>query len=277
VHANIQSSELTVELQIPESFKKWFHDRYAKTPSAPVHAHLKREIMQAVWLLLLDEDLMRAYIHGLEITCGDGVKRLIFPRFFVYSADYPEKYIPLLSCRDNSHSTFRVLLATIRSLAKCPCPRCFIRKDQIDGSGTIPDMKRRLHERKDTSSWRNLIKSVRDKLYAKGKALMSGAVNERLKEFSWVPSLVRDHLVSIAVKQSSSLILQSAFSVRISPVDATFNFFRMFAPDLMHEFELGVWKSVYSQLIRLLNALGEHLVAELNHRSIVHLRACTRH
>jgi hypothetical protein len=40
----------------------------------------------------------------------------------------------------------------------------------------------------------------------------------------------------------------------------------MFVPDPMHELELGVWKSVFSQLIRLLNAIDSKLITELNTR-----------
>lgn len=47
--------------------------------------------MHAVWLAILDGEFMEAYIHGILIVCGDGVTRRIFPRFFTYAADYPEK------------------------------------------------------------------------------------------------------------------------------------------------------------------------------------------
>ncbi len=47
--------------------------------------------MQKVWGLLLDNELVSAYAHGIVLTCGDGVKRRIYPRFFTYAADYPEK------------------------------------------------------------------------------------------------------------------------------------------------------------------------------------------
>ena len=42
----------------------------------------------------------------------------------------------------------------------------------------------------------------------------------------------------------------------------------MLVIDLMHEFELGVWKSVFLHLIRILYAAGTNggLVAELNRR-----------
>jgi hypothetical protein len=47
--------------------------------------------MQQIWLLILDDDFVEAYVHGMLITCGNGVKRRIFPRIFTYAADYPEK------------------------------------------------------------------------------------------------------------------------------------------------------------------------------------------
>lgn len=47
--------------------------------------------MQAVWNLLLDDDFIDAYENGRLILFPDGVVRLVFPRIFAYSADYPEK------------------------------------------------------------------------------------------------------------------------------------------------------------------------------------------
>lgn len=49
--------------------------------------------MQSIWLFLLDDEFMHAYVHGIVIRCGDGVERRVFPRFLVYSADYPEKWV----------------------------------------------------------------------------------------------------------------------------------------------------------------------------------------
>jgi hypothetical protein len=40
----------------------------------------------------------------------------------------------------------------------------------------------------------------------------------------------------------------------------------MFAPDLLHEFELGVWKQVFTHLIRILDACNEGGVQILNER-----------
>jgi hypothetical protein len=76
---------------MPDTFKIWFYEQYERLPSADHNAHMKRELMRALWILMLDPELMRAYVHGQVIVCADGIKRLVFPRFFIYSADYPEK------------------------------------------------------------------------------------------------------------------------------------------------------------------------------------------
>ena len=47
--------------------------------------------MHAVWELILDDEFLHAYEHGIVISCADGVSRRIYPRIFTYSADYPEK------------------------------------------------------------------------------------------------------------------------------------------------------------------------------------------
>jgi hypothetical protein len=47
--------------------------------------------MHGVWNLLLDADFRNAWLNGVPIMFSDGVIRLVFPRIFTYSADYPEK------------------------------------------------------------------------------------------------------------------------------------------------------------------------------------------
>ena len=43
----------------------------------------------------------------------------------------------------------------------------------------------------------------------------------------------------------------------------------MFVVDLMHEFELGVWKAVFIHLIRMMVSLGGRAIQELNLRCVV--------
>jgi hypothetical protein len=47
------------------------------------------------------------------------------------------------------------------------------------------------------------------------------------------------------------------------------NLFVMLVVDLLHEFELGVWKALFIHLVRILNAVSPGLVNELDRRCVV--------
>ncbi|KAG2744407.1 hypothetical protein P692DRAFT_201656837, partial [Suillus brevipes Sb2] len=87
--------------------------------------HCRRDLFHGCWNHLLDADFLQAYRHGIVIKCPDGVLRRVFPRIFTYSADYPEK----------------VLIATIKDMGSCPCPRCLIPKSSFDLLGLCRDMQ----------------------------------------------------------------------------------------------------------------------------------------
>ncbi|KAL1945198.1 hypothetical protein VTO73DRAFT_2818 [Trametes versicolor] len=74
-----------------DELRDYYKEHYKMSPSADVLTFCKRELMQRIWLLLLDDEFMDAYKNGILVVCGDGVTRRIFPRIFSYSADYPEK------------------------------------------------------------------------------------------------------------------------------------------------------------------------------------------
>ena len=57
---------------------------------------------------------------------------------------------------------------------------------------------------------------------------------------------------------------QNTFSEKL--FEFGLNFYMLFMVDLLHEFELGVWKQVFIHLICLLTALGPDAVATLNER-----------
>ncbi|KIJ58626.1 hypothetical protein HYDPIDRAFT_33994 [Hydnomerulius pinastri MD-312] len=91
----------------------------------------------------------------------------------------------------------------------------------------------------------NSILAARDAIYKLG-APIKGVVPERwLKTLSLVPTL-------------------NAFADALGPLG--FNVFPMLVVDLLHEFELGIFKSVFKHLIRLLYAINPGLVAALNKR-----------
>ncbi|EIW82688.1 hypothetical protein CONPUDRAFT_151747 [Coniophora puteana RWD-64-598 SS2] len=61
---------------LPDGWQNTYTDIFGKPPSKDVHTHLKRELFQKVWELLLhDEGFRRAYREGIVTTCGDGIKR----------------------------------------------------------------------------------------------------------------------------------------------------------------------------------------------------------
>lgn len=64
---------------------------FGKLATAAMLTHLRRELAHAIWQLLLNEDLLRAYTEGEAMELLDGIMRAMFPRFLFYSADYPEK------------------------------------------------------------------------------------------------------------------------------------------------------------------------------------------
>jgi hypothetical protein len=54
-------------------------------------AHCHREIYHAQWAIILDDEFLEAYQHGIVIKCCNGFRRRFHPRIFTYSADYKEK------------------------------------------------------------------------------------------------------------------------------------------------------------------------------------------
>jgi hypothetical protein len=48
-----------------------------------------------------------------------------------------------------------------------------------------------------------------------------------------------------------------------------FNFTSMLVVDLLHEFELGVWKATFIHLLRILYAAGGNAIQELNERQFL--------
>ncbi|EED83844.1 predicted protein [Postia placenta Mad-698-R] len=212
-----------------------YEQAYGTAATADVLRFCKRELFQAIWLLLLDPEFMSAYEHGIFMKCGDGIMRRLFPRFLTYSADYPEK----------------VLVACTRYLAECPCPQCLVRKADISWLGTYKDAKTRSCPREDDATVHALMKHARNWVFKHGIPLGSKKIANLLDERSLVPT-------------------RSAFSTRLSKFG--FNVYAMLVPDLMHEHELGVWKAVLTHLLRILYAQGQGRIQELNRRNVSGLK-----
>jgi hypothetical protein len=76
---------------VPDDFADAYKKEFGVAPTADVLTHCKRELIHAVIELILQGRFAEAYREGIIIEFPDGVKRRVFPRFFSYSADYPEK------------------------------------------------------------------------------------------------------------------------------------------------------------------------------------------
>jgi len=68
-----------------------YRQAFDKAATSEVLSLCKHELMQAIWLLLLDDEFMHAYEFGIVIEFADGILRRVFARLFTYSADYPKK------------------------------------------------------------------------------------------------------------------------------------------------------------------------------------------
>jgi len=78
---------------LPDSFQDFAASFCSKwgTQKRDLMTHCRRELMHGVWKFLLDADFIHAYKFGMVVKCADGIERRAYPRFFTYSADYPEK------------------------------------------------------------------------------------------------------------------------------------------------------------------------------------------
>ncbi|KAL4242656.1 hypothetical protein ABKN59_011437 [Abortiporus biennis] len=185
--------------------------------------------MHAIWKLMLGDSFEEVYRYGIIINCSDGITRRLYPRFFIYSADYPEK----------------VLLATIRDMGAYPCPWCLVPKSSIHEIGYIRDANWHVDAAHIDDAWRrDKVETARKFIYDQEQGVTSKAVEDQLQEQSLVPT-------------------ENAFSSQLS--EFLPNFHQLFVPDLMHEWELGVWKQILTHLVCILYAEKGGKVAEFDH------------
>ncbi|KIL62147.1 hypothetical protein M378DRAFT_13086 [Amanita muscaria Koide BX008] len=216
--------------KLNDNFDDFYREIYGMPPSTEVLKHCRREIIQLIMFLLLDDEFMQMYEHGLILEFVDGIKRRVFPRFFTHSADYPEK--ALLSC--------------IKFLGKCPCPMCLIEKKNISRIGTEQDRRQRVSlARNDDILHQERVENVRQTVFEQGLPLSSTYIEQTLGAESLTAT-------------------RSAYSTKL--LSHGLNFYSLFVPDLMHEVELGVWKALFKHLLRILHAYGNDTIQKLNSR-----------
>lgn len=78
-------------MQLPDRIQDEIRKKAGKAASKPIITHCRRELFHGSWVLIMDDEFIEAYQHGIVVKCGDGIERRFYPRIFTYSADYPEK------------------------------------------------------------------------------------------------------------------------------------------------------------------------------------------
>jgi hypothetical protein len=153
--------------------------------------HCKRELFQAVWKILLDDEFINAYRNEIVIKCYDGKYQRVFPRIFTYSADYPEKYefSSELAFTSMVLSHSRVLLATIRDMGNCPCPQCLVPKTDFHRLGLLSDVSHRISQMR--SYMREKVSAAHAAIYKFGSPIKGTVPEAYLKAMSLVPTFVR--------------------------------------------------------------------------------------
>ena len=140
----------------------------------------------------MDDEFLEAYQHGIVFECCDGITRCFYPRILTYSADYKEKYVWCASPFGVLFLTkCRAIVAGIRGLGCCPCPRCLMYLTDVPNMGKARDMRqRKALARVDDETRRGKVDLARDFIYNRHYIVNSKAVENILKARSWAPTIV---------------------------------------------------------------------------------------
>ncbi|KAF9554492.1 hypothetical protein CPC08DRAFT_727124 [Agrocybe pediades] len=216
--------------KLDDRIQDFYQLHFQKPATRDMLTHLRRELMQAVWELILDEDTVQAYAYGERFKLYDDIERALYLQFLFYGMDYPEK----------------VLVACMKYLTHCMCPRCTSKKALISQIGSKLDMRRRVKLKRIDNDYRLYdIGVVRKMMFEDGISITSKKIKDILEPTSAVPT-------------------QNAFSKRFK--EHGLNFYQLFVPDFMHKVELGVWKALFTHLLRILIAYRHDTIQYLNSR-----------
>lgn len=85
----------------------------------------------------------------------------------------------------------RILLACVKFLGKCPCPRCLVTKTDIPGMGSPADMDTRLNNiRISDRKLRDKVATARKSIFNHGARISGTNVKKVLDDESLVPTQV---------------------------------------------------------------------------------------
>lgn len=163
-----------------------------------------------------------------------------------------------------------MLLATLRDKGRCPCPRCLTTFSDIAALGTPSDRAARKSKARPPAPEREaVVATARDLIYGNNYVVNSEHVENLLAQQSLVPVRVRLHSQMGDPRRwhADSPSVKNAFSTKLGHLG--FNIQDVLVVDQLHEFELGIWKRIFTHLVRIIEAAGgESAVQELNERCV---------
>jgi hypothetical protein len=65
--------------QLVDTIQDFYCKMFNKPAMSAVLTHCKRELMQMIWLHLLNDDFVDAYTNGMLVECVDGTVQWFFP------------------------------------------------------------------------------------------------------------------------------------------------------------------------------------------------------
>lgn len=124
--------------------------------------------------------------------------------------DYLRMQLIILKSKQYSCPTFvtdtpcRILLACIKYLAKCPCPRCYVLKDKVSDMGKKLDINNRVRNvRVDSEDLQDDIACARKWLFELGLPINNSHMKKLLGPCSLTPVQVTCSILSLTISDAT--------------------------------------------------------------------------
>ena len=153
----------------------------------------------------------------------------------------------------------RVLIANIKNLGQCPCPRCTIRLNEVQGLGKPTDTQKRANVRRPTNKLFCAVRKAWKAIY-KGYKVSGTCVDRLLGGASQAPNTVC--AAATPPTWNANCRLKNAFMNCLPGLDI----YQLLTVDLLHEVELGIWKALFTHIIHILSTHSPEAVSELDRR-----------
>jgi len=149
-------------------------------------------------------------------------------------------------------------------MGQCPCPRCTTKLTEVQDLGKDVDAERRANARAPTRGMFQLVRKARKAIF-KGYKVSGSRVERLIGGGSRAPNVVRAGIPSPCLNANHGP--KNAFMNCIPNL----NIYPLLTVDLLHEVELGVWKALFTHIIRILSVHSSEAINELDRRCVLAL------